>query len=52
MFVNEPKIHFDSPFRSSKLEIEIRSSSISQNTIIKQMMENFPDSVLIVDQNR
>ncbi len=52
MFVTEPKTYFDSPFRSSRLEIKTRSNKISGNTIIRQMMESFPDLVLILDQNR
>ncbi|MDP2363425.1 MAG: PAS domain-containing sensor histidine kinase [Ignavibacteria bacterium] len=52
MFVTEPKTHFDSPFRNSQLEIKTRSNRISQDTIIRQMLESFPDLVLVLDNRR
>ena len=52
MFVTETNTHFDSPFRSSQLEIENRTNRISQNTIIRQMLESFPDLVLVLDSKR
>lgn len=52
MYVTEPKTHFDSPFRSSQLEIENRFSTIRLNPTIMQMLESFPDLVLLLDKNR
>lgn len=51
MFVTEPKTYVDSPLRSTLEQIETRSSRISKNAIIMQMLESFPDLVLILDQN-
>lgn len=52
MFITEQKTYFDSPFRSSDIEIRLRNNKISQNSIIAQMLEGFPDLVLILDKNR
>lgn len=52
MFITEQKTYFDSPFRSSDIEIRLRNNKISQNSIITQMLEGFPDLVLILDKNR
>lgn len=52
MFVTEQKTYFDSPVRSTMLEIESRANRLSKNPIIAQMLESFPELVLILDSNR
>ena len=52
MFVTEQKTYFDSPVRSTIQEIDSRSKRLSKNPIIAQMLESFPDLVVILDCNR
>ncbi len=52
MFVTEQETYFDSPVRSTATEIESRSDRLARNPIIRQMMESFPELVLILDSNR
>jgi signal transduction histidine kinase len=52
MFVAEQNTYFDSPIRSTRQEIKSRSSRISKNPIILQMLESFPELVVILDANR
>lgn len=52
MFVTEQKTYFDSPVRSTMQEIESRAERLSKNPIIAQMLESFPDLVVILDSNR
>ena len=52
MFVLENKTYFDSPQRSTLQEIKFRSNRISQNPIIIQLLDSFPDLALILDCNR
>jgi signal transduction histidine kinase len=52
MFVTEQKTYFDSPVRSTTQEIDSRSKRLSKNPIIAQMLESFPDLVVILDCNR
>lgn len=52
MFVEAKNTYFDSPERSTFLQIENKSHRINRDPIITQMMESFPDLVLILDSNR
>lgn len=52
MFVTEQETYFDSPVRSTVTEIESRSNRLAKNPTIKQMLESFPELVLILDSNR
>lgn len=52
MFVTEQKTYFDAPGRSSKQEIEFRKHRLIKNPIITQILESFPDLVVILDTNR
>lgn len=52
MFVIEQETYIDSPDRSTVLEIKSRSSRLSKNPIIVQMLESFPELVVILDYNR
>ncbi|MBK7631032.1 MAG: GHKL domain-containing protein [Ignavibacteriales bacterium] len=52
MFVTEQETYFDSPFRSTIQEIGSRSSRLARNPIIVQMLESFPELVVILDSNR
>ncbi|HMN24075.1 MAG TPA: PAS domain-containing protein, partial [Ignavibacteriaceae bacterium] len=52
MFVTEQETYFDSPVRSTVLEIKSRTSRLSKNSIIVQMLESFPELVVILDSNR
>ncbi len=52
MFVEAKNTCFDSPERSTFLQIENKSHRINRDPIITQMLESFPDLVLILDSNR
>jgi len=52
MFVTEHRTYFDSPIRSSRQETESRKLRLGKNPIIRQMLESFPDLVVILDHNR
>lgn len=52
MFVTETETYFDSPIRSTVKEIESRTQRLSKNPIIVQMLESFPELVVILDSNR
>ena len=52
MFVEAKNTYFDSPERSTFLQIENKSHRINRDPIITQMVESFPDLVLILDSNR
>lgn len=52
MFVTEQKTYFDSAGRSTKQETEYRQHRLNKNPIITQMLESFPDLVVILDTNR
>lgn len=52
MFVAAKNTYYDSPQRSTLFQIEDKAYRIAQDSIIKQMLESFPDLVLILDSNR
>lgn len=52
MFVASENSYFDSPHRSTIYQIEDKAHRIAQDSVIKQMLESFPDLVLILDSNR
>ena len=44
--------YFDTPQRNSQSELESKISKLSENQIVKQLLEGYPDLAVILDWNR
>lgn len=52
MFIAEEKSHLNVPARNIIEQIELRRSNIYKDPTINQLLESFPDLVLILDKNQ